>query len=260
MRGKYNTILEGFGALSGEAFGDPTNTLDGRTSTNRGQILGFDIVHSYFDVIDGSLSVEVGGVDVLDGVPLLPYYYESREGRYNLIPLKINDGQTFQLKYEDLDIPAGTSFIDIVFIREGFNSFGCPDRLSSKLSTHKFTPEVDVETQTTATLIRQTSTGLIPRNRGEVIGFEIDYAIPFSFQDPTDLLPRVTFLVGGVEIIKNVPITVFSDKSSREYQLIFMELMAGDTFELVIEADPTIGGSIQYNQYVSFYFDSKTDF
>jgi len=235
-----NTLLEGFTLVT------PAGEIDNLpdvTKTNRGRIVAVDIITSPLIQAPYIVSLLVGGQSIVEGMPSKAYIPEAYPNNYNLIPLSINDGQTFQLNV-DATTSAQPESTSVVFLREGASrSFKRNSLLSTWILSQGFF-------QFPANTFTQFE-GLIPKNRGKCIGFEIiKNNIGFS---QADLVSTVTFSVGGVELVLNAPWSIFDPLATRPYTKFFTDLEPGSTFNISMNA----GDGQPRIMNVLFYFETK---
>jgi len=224
-----NLLLEGFSTV-------PTpldiSTFEGRTTSNRGKIIACDLWATRENTPADTyrISLSVGGQQIVENASNVQYQHESFPGDYKLIPLEINDGQTFQL-LNDLTNEDADVLVSVIFIREGFSwDYQWKNR---GLNSYKL-----VETATFTTAIGTPVTGTIPKNRGKCVGFAV-YPVEFrpTFDNDSCFL---TFSVGGVELIKDVPQPALYPIGTRPYKRLFLPLLAGDTWELQMIQTATV--------------------
>lgn len=237
---KANTLLEGF-VLTTPA--NTINDLQGVTATNRGRIVAVDLISSDTVNAPWNLSLIVGGQEVVSNMPNRAYEALSYPNGYSIIPLEINDGQTFGLTVDNSVSPA-TVNTNVIFLREGAKRSYLRNAVLSSyiLSQGLFTFPVNSFTS---------FEGTIPKNRGKCIGFEIvKNNIALS---PEDQNSALTFSVGGTELILNAPYTVFDPAITRPYTKFFTDLEAGSTWRL--QMNTSAGQPRLVN--VLFYFEEN---
>lgn len=237
-----NLLIEGFNFL-------PTvsaiTSQSGVTTSNRGKIVAVDI-YATRETIPLSmyhLSLSVGGQAIVENTVNIVYDVFAYPGTYQLIPLEINDGQTFSM-ISDLILQAGASMTQVIFLRDGASARYIWEKrkLNTFFLTERFT-SVDANT---------TFTGTIPKNRGKCVGFGV---VPNDVRSTFDIdNVFIDFSIGGVQLIKNVTQSVFNPVGTRPYKTFFRESEAGDTFELTIRQTQALDTRF-YD--IHFYFEKE---
>jgi len=158
-----NTILEGFFLKT--VGGLPKESINDKTSVKRGKIIACDLIsdHAGSSQNSGSLTLQVGGLNVVERRNSYEYSPTAHPGYYKVIPL---------------------------------------------------------------------ITGTIPKDRGNCLGFKITDDEKTINNNRGGLL--VNFSINGVELIKNVSVTIFGAISTRFYNTIVMDIDPGSTFELIM--------------------------
>lgn len=238
MGKRINTLLEGFDVVTTAAL---TSTLSDVTSTNRGRIVAVDVVSFPQGFIFATnFTLQVGAQNLLETVATTDYDVVSFPGNYKIIPVEINDGQTFNLTVQNPIAQVGIAH-SVIFIREGAQiSY---DR-NSKLNSYKLSTDLGANIA-----VLQNFDGTIPKNRGKCIGFSVIYDNSGLGGGAT--VPTTTFRINGVELIKNVTCNVLTPGSTRAYTTLYLPLETGSTWEL----DIVNTAGFNLHPFVTFYFE-----
>lgn len=215
-----------------------------------------------------NLSLSIDGIQVIDKDSLLNYYMVNLTTNQNRLFqnsyfTNYNEGASFEAELNNYPINTGsvdfTPAPDAGFIfasYEGFKFFN-PNygKKYNSYNRQSFGVKFDGNEALSANPIVNVS-GILPKNRGKIIGFQINYATlgPSAFSWTTNgNCEPLTFSINGVTIIENVPATYFSGVSGAHKDFYFDEpIEGGQQFNLdIVYAFTTSQGSVS----VTFFYE-----
>lgn len=247
-------------------------TANGNLKTGRGKIVSLGAFFTTFPVFDScrTLSVNIDGIQIIDKDSITNYlgYSETlnpiqfwQNGYFT----KYNEGATFDAKISSPEILTGsvdfTPAPDAGVVYASYEGFSFFNKNYGKpynsYNRQCFAVKFDGNESLTSTPI--VINGILPKNRGKIIGFAITYGEQssnlFGSWFTNGNCQPLNFSINGVNIIENMPATYFGGQSGAHKDFYFDEpIEGGQEFELsVLKLFTTSNGMLS----VTFYFETK---
>lgn len=200
-------------------------------------------VGTFFPIPTCFFSLRAGGQDLISNADL---------GQYNLfawnqprdIPVVLTGGQTIQVRVDNGSNIAQVLRVYAFYTYKWLEEWKKTCSFGNALAQKSFAFSITIPAATTDTL-----DGLVPKDRGNIIGFSIT-----AFGVPVELAAtEYDFLINGVTVHREVSMLQWGFSSLVQKSFIPLPITPAADFELVINGDNTI----QANDYtLTFFFDN----